>query len=295
MKKGPQSASGHVSRREYARRRGVDEKAIRKAIEAGILKAALRDGLIDVAAADALLSAHKIGGQQVSSGLVKARTRKLAAGVALLRDEIVDLQASTLPAAGVAALTRDIALHVSRIFWAMTNTAARLAGLERSTAIAVLDDEVRARLQAIADTRVQVPRSKSRKREDDRSALSEMSAVDLAAERATLQATRMEIERGLRVGELVDLATAQAAAVDRVLRMRTKVLALPAKLGASMGETVDAAELAPVLEAELGAALAELACDAVSAAEIEAARHQAVDTLPGRMTFKLHHHERTGP
>ncbi len=289
MKLGPQSASGHVSRRRYAHLRGVDEKAVRKAIEAGILKPALRDGLIDVSAADALMAAHKIGGPTVATGLVKARTRKLAAGVALLQDELADLEASVVPAAGVAALTRDLTLHMARALWPIASMSERLAGLAPATAMAALEDEVRNRLEALASTKVQAPRPKASKAKSE-ATLAEMTPVDLAARRADLQARRLEHQRALRTGELLHLAEAQAGAVDRVLRARTKLLAIPAKVAARFVGVVDAVELAPVLEAEVGEALTELASEHVTMVEIEAARHQTVDTLPGRLTFKVHHH-----
>jgi hypothetical protein len=159
-----------------------------------------------------------------------------------------------------------------------------LAGLERSAAVAVLEGEVRDRLQALADTEVACPHSKVG-RQDDGSTLTEMSAVELAARRADLQARCLEIERGLRNGGLVDVVTAQAAVGDAVLRMRTKMLALPAKIGASLGEA-DAEELALLLRQEVGEALAELASEAVSIAQIEAA-HQAADVAPWRPIFNL--------
>lgn len=65
-----------VSRRAYARMRGVSEKAVRKAIDAG--KIPLVDGMIDPVVADASWSRNRDGGQQ--SKLAEAITGSAAAG-----------------------------------------------------------------------------------------------------------------------------------------------------------------------------------------------------------------------
>jgi hypothetical protein len=255
--------------------RGVNERQIRRYIENGALAGAiLPDGSIDPDIADVKLSAAKVGGERVASNLVKARARKLGAAVALLADEVAELEAAVAPIADVRETVRRIAVHIAGIVWPLAGLAPQLAGLERSAAITVLEDEVRARLGAIAKTGVSAPRSKPRTPPDGPS-LAEMNPVDLAAERATLQARKMEIQHALARNELVDLATEQAAAVDAVLRMRGKLLAVPSKIGAHMGDTVDVTELRALLQAEVAEALAELAGPSVTRADIEAARDQA--------------------
>jgi hypothetical protein len=284
MNSGPHSAQQGISRREYSRRRGVDEKAIRKHIESGVLAAAVRpDGKIDPDVADALLAACKTGGASVPSGLVKARTRKLAAGVALLQDELAEIEATALPAIGVAAVTKDIFLQMARVVWPIATMASRLAGLTPAAAMAALDDEVRDRLEAVASTKIQAPRGR---KAQDGPALADMTPVDLATLRSDLQARKMEVDRDLRTGHRVHLADATKGAVDAVLRMRAKLLALPSKIGATFSDVVvDMIEIEALLQAEVAEALAELAGPAVTLAEIESARDQAIAMLPRRLTF----------
>ncbi|OWK20633.1 hypothetical protein AJ88_27650 [Mesorhizobium amorphae CCBAU 01583] len=92
---------GGISRRAYAKRRGCTEKAIRDRIADGTLvKAVLPDGTLDADKADKLLAAKVTAGKHVGSDLNDARRRKLAAGVALLQDEVEALVVSVVPVDG---------------------------------------------------------------------------------------------------------------------------------------------------------------------------------------------------
>src|SRR5262245_16399296 len=76
-----------ISRREYARQRGVDEKSIRKAIEDGrIAVAVLENGRIDPELADRLWDAATIGNAAAAT-LVEARSAKLVQSCLALQDE----------------------------------------------------------------------------------------------------------------------------------------------------------------------------------------------------------------
>src|SRR5215208_7216443 len=89
-----------LSRRAYAKARGVDESTVREHIKNGLLKPALLpDGSIDPALADALLAKGRTRGRDAAPDLAGARRRKLAAQVALLADEVAERQGNLVPLA----------------------------------------------------------------------------------------------------------------------------------------------------------------------------------------------------
>src|SRR5687768_14105582 len=89
-----------LSRRAYARARGVDESTVREHVASGLLKPALLpDGSIDAALADALLAKGRTRGERTAPDLAGARRRKLAAQVALLADEVAEREGNLVPLA----------------------------------------------------------------------------------------------------------------------------------------------------------------------------------------------------
>jgi hypothetical protein len=97
-----------ISRRKYAVRRGVSEKAIRKAIANGrIVSAVLEDGTSGAGKADELLASSTVAGVRVSTTLAEARRRKAAASAALIQDEIADMEQSLCPVAVAAVIEAE--------------------------------------------------------------------------------------------------------------------------------------------------------------------------------------------
>jgi hypothetical protein len=108
-----------ISRREYARRRGVSEKAVRKAIEAG--KIPVVDGMIDPEIADAAWIRNRDAGQD----------SKLAEAV----QSLAQAPAAAPPVSSAAPEQQQIAERQQPAFELAPLTAARIRATEESAAI----------------------------------------------------------------------------------------------------------------------------------------------------------------
>jgi len=210
--------------RAYARRLGVTPAAVRKGIAAGRIPVG-PDGRIDAATADAALAQGAVSGPRVSKSLAEARRRKLAASVRLLDDELLAARANTitpdeLQAAWLEAC-RSVVAEVERTFITMGIKRAKSAD-----AFGVLRDQIDALLNRLVTCLPPEPVAAESAVEID---LATLSSVDLATMRADRQAEKMELQRALTRGELLEMDRAFAEIEDRIARARGLFLAVPAR------------------------------------------------------------------
>jgi hypothetical protein len=262
----PQPRTAGLSRRAYARARGVDESTVREHIASGLLKPALLpDGSIDAAAADALLAKGRTRGRGTTTDLAGARRRKLAAQVALLADEVAERDGNLVPVAEAKRVAAEI---LRRLAWGLRPLVAQapaLAGRDSATAFALLTESVHEILTGLSETPVVAEQGCE---PDTLSpALEGLDPVALAARKADLEAQRIELIRAEARGELVALGTFESMVLPPCLTYRAGLLALPTKLAPSF-EGLDPTGAAAALREALQEILANVANDDVTFPEL---------------------------
>lgn len=264
-----------ISRRSYAKRRGVSETAIRKRIADGTLaKAMTADGKINPDLADKLLAENTTGGNQTTAGLSEARRRKAAASIALLRDEIEAFELGFVPRQAADDCARRVSLTIaSRLLRIAFDIADQIAGKPPAVAATIIDRAVFDALTEISETKV-ASSGKATAKQKKGKALAAMTLVELATLRADLQSRRLEVERAVKRREVVEIRKWEAQVMHRVIVVKTNIAAMHAKLATRFEKTTAARARAILLE-ELQYIVEALACKAVSAAELLKSRRAA--------------------
>ena len=256
-----------ISRRSYAKRRGVSETAIRKRIADGTLAQAMTaDGQINPDIADRLLAENTTAGNQTTSGLSEARRRKAAASIALLRDEVEALEGSFVPHDQADAVVKWLSLIAARRMLQVADIAAQVAGKPPAVAAVAIDEAVRAAQNDIAATPIPKAKKPSAKGKAGKS-LASMSLVQLATLRADLHARRLEVQRRVKRGEVIALQKLEYQLMHRLAVFKTNCSAMHAKL-APRFEGATPAKARTILLTELHQIVEALACKAVTAAEL---------------------------
>lgn len=233
-----------LSRRAYAKARGVDEKAVRLHIESGLLKPAiLPDGSLNAGLADVLLSTGTVKGPASAPDLADARRRKLAAQVALLQDEIAERRASLVTIVDRDKLVRTMVLEVARRSAAIVKHAGKAAGLPVVEAASVMTDRVHELLTELSTQPFEAEQEAKRQDRGARnfnvpnlnvepsvSALADMSTTELAARKADLEAERLEILRDVQNGVVEEVDEALLGLTRRLLDFRSALLAMPTRV-----------------------------------------------------------------
>lgn len=281
-----------VSRREFARRRGVSERSVRRAIEDGRIAAAvLPDGSLDADLADGMLSSGSVTGVSAPSSLAAARRRKLAATVALLADELGELERSVLTRV-VGEATDDLCVsEVARQLLTLPDELApQVAGLAPAIAAPIVEDAVTAAMNRIADggeklaedhaptTGVAVATSAPD--------LAGMSATQLAALKAHLQARKLEIERGLKRRDLMTIAEWEQSMGLRMMTTKHRVCGLHYKTAARF-DSATVEEARSIIREELVEIIVNFARTPALAKELTRERQNRV-----RATGRRTKHER---
>jgi hypothetical protein len=258
-----------LTRRAYARQRGVSEGAIRKHLASGLLAPALlADGSLDPARADALLARQRTRGV-VSAALSEARRRKLAAQVALLADEIAQRQENLCRRDEVDEAIRAILREIARGLRPILDGIPELAGADARTAFAVLTDSVHTTLQALSEAEI-VSTEVAESQPVQGLAICDLDAVQLAARKAELEALRLELARAQARGELIPNADVEWSLIRRLANARTVLLALPSRLAPLFPIFTPQAAEAAVRRA-LEDAISNLAGEDVAAGELKEA------------------------
>ena len=245
-----------ISRREAARRAGIDESTVRKHIESGALAAAvLSDGRLDAAKVAKMLPRIVSKGPVAPAALTTARSRRLRAEVLRLTDEVEDLAADTIaPAEAEEMLAEQRAILASQL-QAVPEQAAALAGRPAPEVLKTLREVIFAALETRAEAAD----------EDEDEWWNEPDEVDVAAlapsillaRRIDLTAQRLEIEHALSRGTLVKIGDVAAAFEDKLVVAKSILAAIPSRLS----QTIAAAsppEAMQLVRAEVEGALREL-------------------------------------
>ncbi|PZV33377.1 hypothetical protein B5V02_39345 [Mesorhizobium kowhaii] len=276
---------GGISRRAYAKRRGCTEKAIRDRITDGTLAdAVLPDGTIDAGKADRLLAEKVTAGKRTGSDLNEARRRKLAAGVALLQDDVRALVDSVVRVDDAGRYIRQNSLEIAlRLFRIADDCAGKVAGKEASAAAAILDEAVRAALTDLSggptvdfdddpdSDSENAPYFEANKSRPRGAALDDLTAVQLAALKADLEAHRLETKRALNNGKLVEIERICGELAARCSIVRNRMLGLHVKVAPHF-LSADKSEAKTLLEIEISEGVEEMACTWVTKADLTAGR-----------------------
>lgn len=269
------------SERQYAAHLGESRANVRKLRDAGYL-VLHPDGSIDVGASDAALSRRRTRGRDVPKSLAAARKRKLAAEVAVLQDQVAELEVVTTTPAGAETTWREFASAAVRRLLRIAPDAAKIAsGRPPAEAEDVIRDVLYAALTEISGVDPDDPASDERGEplgdviarearetiEGDGPALADLDESTLAKMKVDLQARRIELRRALARGELLHLEACGTAWEDRILTMRAQLLVMPNKV-APEAEGHPSATFAAVVRREIEQAVAELAWRGVTPADL---------------------------
>ena len=242
-------------------------------------KAVLPDGTIDADKADKLLAEKVTAGKRTGSDLNEARRRKLAAGVALLQDDVSALVDSVVRVGDAGQHIRQNSLEIAqRLFRIADECAGKVAGKEAATAADILDDAVRAALDDLSDggsedddlDNEDAPYLEAQNSRGG-AALNDLTAVQLAALKADLEAHRLETKRALNNGKLVEIERICGEFAARCSIVRNRLLGLHMKVAPHF-LSADKREAKELLEMEISEGVEEMACTWVTKADLTAGR-----------------------
>lgn len=241
-----------ISRRELARRLGVDREVIRRRIESGLLApAVLPDDSLDPAIAMRILKAASARGKLVPDELRAAKLRRLRAQTGLIHDETTAFRTSLTTTAQWENIMYSEKQTIRRILTAIRT--ARVAGLTSQDARPVLADRIREALVELSEIDPPSPEDSG---EATRIDLENMSVAELETLRQNLLAEKDELKRSVAAGDMIDLAEAAAAWGQRCAVAKSILTSMPGDpaldfTGCDEAET--AAKLDAAVERVLGA------------------------------------------
>lgn len=243
-----------ISRRQYSKIRGISESAVRHHIARGVLApAVLADGTIDAHKADELLKTHLTRAKVVPVALTTAKTRRLRAIVRKLGDEVYALNHSLVrPDDAAARMKRSNALIARCMKKLPVALAPLVAGQDGTEAHRLLRDGVIGVLEDISTK--PSPKERPTTQELDINAL---TPVALEALRANLQAERLELDRAVALGQLLNVHEVGDAYTEKMGISKSLLLAIPGRVASQVANaTVE--EARTILMAEVAQALAPL-------------------------------------
>jgi len=262
-----------ISIREFARREACSDTTVHKALKAGTITP-YADGSLDPAlvgtawrGANSPANHGANTGPKVRTGtLSAAKLRKARAHVRKLQDQVTELFDAVLTreeAAGTAiAVSRHAADRLNRI---PDDAAGVVVGRHAGLIAELVRELVHTALDDLAST---TATAQGREEQKPLLEFSDMDAIQLAAAKETLLAEKLEIERALKRGELVDQGAFEGEFIRRASATRTTLLGMPSKLAPHLASAPDAAAARGLLQAEVNHAIAHLACEHISAAEL---------------------------
>lgn len=245
-----------VSRRAYAKSRGVSEAVVRKYLTQGKLSdALLPDGTLDPEKADQLLAASITRDRAQPVELRAAKARRLRAQVRRLGDDVRDLERSLVPADRVGPIATAVGLIVADNLRPLAErTAPMIAGMSGKDAHLALRNGVSDALATISST--MVPGGDGAKAGDDKELeLDDLREPQLLAVQANLQAEKLELGRALDKGILRRVADAVEEHEEKMVVAKTLMLAMPARV-APYAESETAEQLRVRISQEIEHALA---------------------------------------
>ena len=217
-----------VSRREYAKRRGISEAAVRKHIASGALADALTtDGLIDPVVADRLLAKHLTRGASEPVMLKTAKARRQRARVRRQADVVDDLRRTLITPADAAAIRMEDSGPMLARFRKMAEEAGAVAGMDATAAHAKLRDLVN---EALADISGEPAPATEEVAPDEPIDIDSLTPSSLAAHQANLEAEEMERQRALGHGHFIDLYDAVKEYEEALGMAKSIITAMPGRV-----------------------------------------------------------------
>lgn len=215
-----------ISRRQYARQRGCDERLVRRKIADGSLVAAVQpDGKLDGAVADRLWKTT--AGPRVQGTLAAARRRRLRATCNVLAFGVTKLRESMIEAAAIAEANAAAEKAIDELFGKLPGKLAPLvAGMPAPVVFAVIDDHVRAALTVCATSTIT-----GNGADVVRPAIEvdDLDETGLAALRHNLAAERTELIHRRQRRELLVHHAVEASLANASVKFRNRMLYLCGK------------------------------------------------------------------
>jgi len=253
-----------ISRRAYARRRGVSEASIRKHIANGVLApAVMPDDSIDPDRADRLLAETVTRGAAVPVELKTARARRLRASTALTHDQVAELRRSSITIADAAPMIIADSRSVAGRLRQLPNTVAtRVAGQPPEVVVPIIRDAIHAALTDLSGGPTPPPTP----REDID--LGHHTPAQLNAIRTDLQGEELEYRRALDHGQMVDVAQIGADFEERLAVLKSIIGGVPAAVALMMVAS-DVETVHRMVGNEVERAIESMCCDYVTAGDLQ--------------------------
>ena len=254
-----------ISRRELARRAGINESSVRKHIASGALDGAiLADGSLHRDTAVKLLRGVITRGTLAAPALRKATDRFTAAQVGILEDEVADLQRRYAPAAEVANAAAESAERIATYFRPLVDTISIAAGRPAKAVHEHARDAIYEALTVLSSDFLSeaggqwwnVPVTPWWEEATPR-ARPTPSAVALKTKKLDLSATKLEILRMIDSGELRAVSDVVREASERIATAKSVLLAIPSRVDQRLSAATPA-EARALVAKEVGGVLREL-------------------------------------
>jgi len=250
-----------LSRRGFAKSRGISEARVRALIADGTLASALTaDGLLDSKKADALL-AHTLtrpkAPERIPAALRSARQRKLRAQTRDALDELRELQSNMITVADAEAVNAPFVELIAASQRRLVDLAPDVAGLAPDQAFRLLDNGVDACFISFQAALEKLHLSRPPKPPDPQPDL-DISPVALQALLTNVQAEILERQRMLAHGQMVLLDDLQPDFNERMAINKSQFVAIPGRV-AQLVAVASAEEARTLLAREVEGALANLA------------------------------------
>lgn len=245
-----------ISRRAFARTRGISEAAVRAHIKSGTLAdAILPDGTIDASKADKLLAAANTRPKpgRTPAVLASARQRRVRAQARDLQDEVYDLERHLIPP-GVAEQMLNQALDGPAAIarrWP-PRVAPTVASRPADVVQRLLKEGVNDLLGEMHDSFPEAPEEEPAPEQD---ITETMTPVELAAHIEHLRARILELGRAERQRLLVRVEDTMEVFEEALSIAKSLLKAIPGRLDVLIA-TTDATEAERLLANEIEAFIA---------------------------------------
>ncbi|MBI4923083.1 MAG: hypothetical protein HY834_15170, partial [Devosia nanyangense] len=220
-----------VSRRAYAKSRGISEAVVRKYLTQGKLSdALLPDGTLDAEKADRLLASSITRDRAQPVELRAAKARRLRALVRRLGDDVRDLEKSLVRADRVRPIASVVGLIVADNLRSIAERMAPIiAGMNGKDAHLALRNAVSDALEIISSTMV-TGVDGAQIAEEKELELDDLREPQLHAVQANLQADKLELGRALDRGILRRVADAVEEHEEMMVVSKSLILAMPGRV-----------------------------------------------------------------
>jgi hypothetical protein len=245
-----------ISRRAYAKQRGISESMVRKYIAQGTLTPQA-DGTVDPEAADRELANTVTRGQAEPVVLRTARQRHLRAKVRQLQDRIDRLRRQLIRPEDARAICAEQHRFIAARFRQMPGDARALAGMSPTKAVRAMKDIIADALEYL-ETNDPPEDNAPKGAEVVPIDIDRLTPVQLQAHYATLQAVELEIERCHDLGELVEIEEEQLSFEEGLTVCKSIILSIPGRVAQLVQEAT------PEEAVALVAAEVELAIEALT-------------------------------